>query len=124
MPPEPSGVTVSEPSGSAREENQGPKLSCLDEETRLTVEALLSVKGWDKPEAKTLELVADVRRTYPGVDALATATSLAFKVRTGAAGPYKKPSRTFANWAASDAARAAERDGDERPRARGRKRVL
>jgi hypothetical protein len=104
---------------SAREEKTTGELRYLDENTQRIVEALLSVRGWDKSEALTLELVSDVTRTYPGVDALATATSLAFKIRTGAVGPYKKPSRTFSNWVASDAERRAfGADSGDPPRRR------
>lgn len=69
---EPSVGTAQTPSS----EDQKPagELRYLDEDARRIVEALLSVKGWDKPEAKTAEIVADAKKTYPALDVLATAT--------------------------------------------------
>lgn len=101
------------------DEKPARKLAYLDDDTRRTVETLLFIQSWDKSEARTAEIVADVKKTYPRLDVLATATSLAFKIRTGAVGPYKVPSRAFANWAASDAERASSGFGDgEAPRRR------
>lgn len=82
-----------------KEERNG-SLSYLDKNTRHTVETLLSIKNWDKNEGDTLTLVSLAMKTFPHVDVLGTAKSLTFKIATGAARPYKKPSKAFSNWIA------------------------
>lgn len=99
QPIDPSTTRRDDPGEDARE--PGGELRYLSDETRRCVEALASIKNWDKDRAKTIALVSEAMRTYPHVDVLQTGTNLAYKVRVGTC-RYKKPSKAFSNWVVMD----------------------
>lgn len=73
----------------------------LDKETQQIVWTLQSIEGWNKNEAKTLELVSLAKSAYPKVDLAQLATTFSFKIRTGAVKKYRYPAKAFSNWIAS-----------------------
>lgn len=99
QPIDPSTTRSNDPEESAREPEG--ELRYLNDETRRCVEALTSIKNWDKDPAKTITLVSEAMKTYPMVDVLQTGTNLAYKIRVGTYS-CKKPSKAFSNWVVMD----------------------
>lgn len=96
------------------------ELHYLNNETRQIVHTLMSIEKWDKNEAQTLEMVSVSKTSFPQVDLSHVATTLSYKIKTGAV-QYKKPSRAFPNWV-SCAAERVTASPPERPRIRAEER--
>lgn len=95
-----------------KEEEEGGSVSyLLNDTSRRIVQALLSIKNWDKNEADTVDLVTKSVKTYGSEHVLTTATNLSFKLDVGVVA-YKKPSKAFANW--------LTRESPDKPKAPGR----
>ena len=91
----------------------------MSEDAQEAVHLLLSIKNWDLSRPRTDVLVSEAKKTFPHADVLATAKSLAFKLKSGVVS-YKKPSKAFANWVSSDSERAASRQAHPTPAPRSR----